>query len=322
MLMLRCSICEWRLKIADMTQFDLMEKTELWIHGIKLNSANLNEIATEVASILNLAPESVLVTDYQNEILSIDILRRHVDATQFVGKKDELFRRLANICGVWLSSDASLCSNGMMGWLVADEQEAKNALNRSTAIVNEIKQRIAKRVIVFSTGSEVASRQIEDTNTPMITQRLKREGFSTTHGTTLKDDHVLIAARLKEVSESGGYGLIVTTGGVGAEGKDHTIEAVLSVDPEAATPYICKFEKGTGRHIKDGVRIAVGQCSETVIVALPGPNDEVKDSMNVLMKALKRNLDKKVLAESIAGRLRKRLQEKLSHSPHPVSSES
>ena len=40
-----------------------------------------------------------------------------------------------------------------------------------------------------------------------------------------------------------GYGVVVTTGGVGAESKDHTIEALLKVDPQAATPYLTYFRR-------------------------------------------------------------------------------
>ncbi|MFO7559395.1 MAG: molybdopterin-binding protein, partial [Desulfobacterales bacterium] len=103
-------------------------------------------------------------------------------------------------------------------------------------------------------------------------------------------------------------GLIITTGGVGAEGKDHTVEAVIRLDPDAATPYICKFEKGTGRHVKDGVKIAVGWVAGARIVSLPGPNDEVSLSLDVLMKALNHNLPNNALAEELAKRLREKLR--------------
>jgi hypothetical protein len=44
-------------------------------------------------------------------------------------------------------------------------------------------------------------------------------------------------------------------------------------------------------------------------VALPGPNDEVKDSVEVLMNGLKSHLSKNLLAEDLADNLRKRLRD-------------
>ena len=87
----------------------------------------------------------------------------------------------------------------------------------------------------------------------------------------------------------------------------------MALDPEAAAPYICRYQKGTGRHIKDGVRIAVGKTSDTLTVALPGPNDEVRSSLDVLVKGLLSKLDKHMLSEKIAGNLRKGLRKKMAH---------
>ena len=208
--------------------------------------------------------------------------------------------------------DTSIHSDGMLGWIAMDEEAAKQALRQSEQMVSEMLRNISKRVIVFSTGGEVADGQIEDTNMPVITQCLVAEGYKVTQGPTLKDDELIIAARLREAAEYGGYGLIITTGGVGAEDKDHTVEAVKALDPAAATPYICRFEIGTGRHVKDGIKIAVGQYNGTLIVSLPGPNDEVKASLDVLVDGLKTEQAKQILADNIAANLRDILREKMS----------
>jgi len=167
--------------------------------------------------------------------------------------------------------------------------------------------------MVFSTGAEVARGQIEDTNTPAIAQQLSAAGYKVTQGETLKDDRFFIAAKLREAAEYGGYALIVTTGGVGAEDKDHTVEAVKDLDSEAATPYICHFKIGTGRHVKDGIKIAVARSNDTLMVALPGPNDEVMASLSILVEGLKAGLDKHLLAENLAANLREILREKTTH---------
>jgi len=63
----------------------------------------------------------------------------------------------------------------------------------------------------------------------------------------------------------------------------------------------------------DGVRIAVGEFSGALIVALPGPNEEVAKSLEVLVSGLGSSLDKRALAEAIAETLREMLREKMKH---------
>ena len=298
-----------------MAEFDLLRKTELRIQGIALQNANLNEIAAVVADMLGIDHNSVLVTDVQGDTLAIDILESSLDAYNIVGKSEELLQRLSKLPGVGTNRETSICSEGMLGWIALDDSKARPALKRAEEIAEEIRQRLSRRAIVFSTGFEVASGQVKDTNTPIIGQRLEAEGYSVTSGPTLSDDELLITASLRQAIDDG-YGLVITTGGVGAEVKDRTIEAVLALDPEAATPYICKYQQGTGRHLKDGVRIAVGQAFDSLIVALPGPNDEVKSSLNVLVKGLASGSSKHILARDIATVLRKRLQQKTRHQGH------
>ena len=291
-----------------MKKHDLLTKTELKIEKILLHNANLTEIATQVAEILGLNRNEVLVVDYNDASLTLDILNTCVNAYGIVGKKRQLLNALRRLPGVYVSAETSVYSDGMLGWIAMDQEPAVQALRRSEQMASEILQNISRRVMVFSTGTEVAQGQIEDTNTPAIAQHLSAAGYKVTQGETLKDDRLFIAAKLREVAEYGGYGLIVTTGGVGAEEKDHTVEAIKELDSEAATPYICHFKIGTGRHVKDGIKVAVGQHNDTLIVALPGPNNEVMASLNILVEGLKAGLDKHLLAENLAANLRQILR--------------
>jgi molybdenum cofactor synthesis domain-containing protein len=290
-----------------------MDKTELTIRPITLQGANLNDIAAAVADVLEIDRNHVYVTDVREDLVTLDVLRKYVDALNIVGKQERLLRKLAELPQVTVYENTSVSSSGMLGWIALDGDKMRQSLERSEAMVTEIRRRVSRRAIVFSTGFEVAGGNIEDTNTPMISETLQAEGYAVAKGPTLTDDELLIAANLRQAVEEYGYGLVITTGGVGAEDKDRTVEAVLALDPEAAAPYICKFEKGTGRHRKDGVRIAVAQVGEAYIVSLPGPNDEVKASLEVLVKGLKTQQDKNLLAESIARELRERLREKIHH---------
>ncbi len=301
---------------GEVAEFDLLEKTELRIQGISLGGVNLNDVAAVVANALGMDREEVLVTDAQDDVMTIDLLRKTVNPYRLVGKKDILFEKLNRLPGVEITEEASVCAEGMLGWIAWDEVEGRRSLERSQEMAAEIREKISKRAMIFSTGSEVFNGQIEDTNQPTIARRLEAEGYSVILGPTLKDDKETIAGQLRQAAETGGYGLVITTGGVGAEAKDCTVEALLEVDAEAATPYICRFEPGTGRHTKDGVRIGVGELLLARIVALPGPNDEVRSSLEILIRGLKSGKDKHDMAEEIARNLRQDLRQKMKHGHH------
>jgi len=106
---------------------------------------------------------------------------------------------------------------------------------------------------------------------------------------------------------------------VGAESKDATVEGLLQVAPDAATPWLVMYEKGQGRHVKEGVRIAVGRVGPTTLVALPGPNDEVRLALPVILTHFEDpSPDPQRLADEIAQALRHRLAEKMGqHQSHP-----
>jgi len=101
---------------------------------------------------------------------------------------------------------------------------------------------------------------------------------------------------------------------VGAEDKDFSVEAIAALDPQAATPDLVRFRKGEGRHVKDGVRIGVGEYQGCLIVALPGPHDEVRLATPVLVEAYKRNRSKAEMAQALADAIRAKF---LANNRHP-----
>lgn len=300
-----------------MADYDLMNKTELTIRRISLWNADLAQVAEAVAETLGLERGDVLVTDVLGDQVVVDVLRRGVDPHALLGKKEELQRRLARIPGVQCTDQTEFFSRGMLSWIALGSEEGEQILRRSEEMAREIRRRLERTAMVFSTGGEVAGGQVMDTNAPLIRERLQAEGYAVRHGGALKDDELLIAARLRQAADDG-YGLVITTGGVGAEDKDRTIEAVLRADPTAATPHIVKYELGVGRHQhKDSVRIAVGRIAGTLLVALPGPNDEVQVGVGALLDGLAAGAGTGALAEGIAARLRERLRQKrAAHAPH------
>lgn len=287
-------------------ELNLFGKTEIWIENIILKNADLREVASAVAEALALKEEEVIVTDVRENRIVLDVLRKRIHAEQIFGKKDELLKRLSEVRGVTVTTETTIHSDGILGFIALDKETAGKAIECSKQMINEIKNKIAKRAIIFPTGFEVEKGIIKDTNTPLLAERLEKEGYEVTKGPTLNDDENQIASNILN-AVSMGYGVIIITGGVGAEDKDKTVEGVLKVDPKAATPYIMKFNVGTGRHVKEGVRVAVGNVGEAMIIALPGPTEEVKLCLEVIVQGLLQKLDKFTLADNIANALIKRL---------------
>ena len=282
---------------------NLLEKTELWIEDIFLNEANLTDIAAKVAEILDLQKSDVLVVDVRESHITLDITCQIVNAQSIGGKEAEILRQIAVLPGVKLGEFAGIHSAGILGMIALEPEDAAASFELSRQMAREIKDRVARRVKVFSSGFEVKQGMIQDTNAPLIEKLFKREGYTVAIGEILEDEKHAIARALQRASEDG-YGWVITTGGVGAEDKDHTVEAVLQLDSEAATPWIVKFQKGTGRHVKEGVRIAVGELGSTRFVSLPGPNDEVRVAMDVLLETIHQDTSKHILADKIATALR------------------
>ncbi|HTP51873.1 MAG TPA: molybdopterin-binding protein [Anaeromyxobacteraceae bacterium] len=300
-----------------MPDYDLMDKTELTIRGIALRDADLSRLADAVAQVLGIERSDLLVTDVLGDQVVIDVLRRGLDPHALVGKKEELRRRLAEVPGVDCTDETEFFSKGMLSWIALEPAEGELILRRSEAMAREIRERLRTTATVFSTGAEVVGGLVKDTNAPFLRTRLEAAGFRVKLGGALKDDEVLIAERLRQAADEG-CGLILTTGGVGAEDKDRTIEAVLGADPSAATPHIVKYQLGVGRHRhKDQVRVAVGNVGRTLVVALPGPNDEVQVGVEALVEGLAAGAGKAALAERIAVALRERLREKAAAAGRP-----
>jgi molybdenum cofactor synthesis domain-containing protein len=289
-------------------EWNLLEKTELRIERIGLDGADLSVVAATVADELGLPRDEVLVIDARDDLLALDILRRTIDPYVLVGRRKALLSALGQVAGVRVTDETDVCSEGMLGWISADAAEATAALDRSREMVAEIERRIASRAIVFSTGPEVVAGQIRDTNKPWIIHRLQEDGFAAMPGEDLPDDGDIIAGAIREAVEERGYGLVVTTGGVGAEGKDGTVEALLSIDPDAATPSIFEVEAGHGRHVKARVRIGVGTIGDAVIACLPGPHVEARLGVEALLAGLASGADKQQLADGVAAQLRERLR--------------
>ena len=295
---------------------NLLEKTELWVNEITLENANLTDMAHAVAGVLGLPENEVLVVDVRPRHITFDVLAKEVPQENIMGKEEAILEALGKIPGVHLTPESYLHSNGILGLICAGVEHPEAVLDRVAGMTSEIQSRIARRAIVFPTGFELKQGLIEDTNTPYLKGLLEEKGYTVTVGEIMEDDLADICDKLDDAL-SRGFGLILTTGGVGAEDKDHSVEAICRMDPTAATPYIVKFQQGTGRHVKDGVRIGVGREGPSLMVSLPGPHDEVECAAPVLLRGLEEGWSKEVLADRLAAVLADKWRQKgLGHGHH------
>ncbi|OAT86390.1 molybdopterin-binding protein [Desulfotomaculum copahuensis] len=296
-------------------EWDLLEKTTFWIEDIELADANLGAVAGAAAVALGLDTEEVMVVDVRPGLVAFDVMRRRVEAEAVAGREKEILQRLKELPGVKLGPAASVHSEGVLGLIALGEKEAARVLADSAQMAADISKAVSRRAMVFASGSEVMAGKIQDTNSPYIINALQEAGYQAKFGGILADDALPAARSIEAVLEQG-YGLIITTGGVGAEDKDFSIEAVCRLDPDACTPWILKFKPDYHRHHKEGVRIAVGQAGIAKLVALPGPHEEAALGCDRLIEGLQQGLDKAGLAEYIAAALRQRWQNMMNKGGH------
>ncbi len=299
---------------------NLLEKTELWVSELTLDNVNLTNLAHVVAKVLGLQPDNVMVVDVRPHHITFDIVEKEVKQENIMGKEQELLKALGEVPGVHLTPETYVHSNGILGLICAQPDNQEEVLQRVEDMRSEIVQKVMRRAIVFPTGFELEQGLIKDTNTPYIKKLLEEKGYKVTIGPVIPDDEDTMAETLSD-AVSRGFGLIITSGGVGAEDKDHSVESILRVDETAATPYIVKYTKGQGRHVKDGVRIGVGQVGLSFLVSLPGPHDEVEMTTPTLIRMLLTGQKKEKIADTLAGILGEKWRKSSWHHNEQHSSQ-
>jgi molybdenum cofactor synthesis domain-containing protein len=286
-----------------MTAVQLLEKSEIWLRGVRLDGANLPALAGAVAGALALPADKVFVTDVRPDLVVLDILQPRVDLEQVTGKQDELLAAVATVPGAIVAPDASVHSEGILGVIGTPREAVDGYLAGAARLERQIADYAARRVAVVSTGTELLSGEVEDTNFAAIREAMAAAGFEVEFGGIAGDSEREIAGLVARLSAEG-FGVIVTTGGVGAEDKDHTVEALERLDPQLATAVLARYRKGHGRHVKDAVRIAIARLGWSTVFALPGPTHEVKLALPVILDGLARGADMGELVEAIAAPLR------------------
>jgi hypothetical protein len=287
---------------------ELLDKTEIWVDGVTLDGADLPAMARAAARAIAVPEDRFFVTDVRDQRIVFDVLVPRVRLEQVAGKQDALLAALAQLPGVALAPDAAVHSWGVLGVIGAPAGQVPEILARASELEHGLRRYVAGRVAVVSTGAELLDGSVRDTNLEAATDVLGGAGYEVASGGTLPDDERTIAGRVARLAGDG-YGLVITTGGVGAEAKDRTIEALQLLDPDTATAVLAHYPVGQGRHVKDSVRIGVARVGWGLAVALPGPTHEVRAALPVLVAGLQKGAAPVALAEAIAIPLRAGLRE-------------
>lgn len=286
-----------------MSDVQLLGKTEIWMQGVHLENANLPEIANRAASVLSLPEDKVFVTDVRPSLVVLDVLQPKVGLEQVVGRQSQIFAAISEIDGVSVEANATIHSEGVLGVIGSTREQAKSLVENAKRMDKQIQEYASGRVAVISTGTEMQKREVKDTNFEAISEFMSDAGFEVFYGGVAGDTEREIAGLIARLS-SDGFGLIITTGGVGAEDKDHTVEAVEGLDPDLSTAILAQYKKGHGRHVKDAVRICVGTLGWSTIISLPGPTHEVKLALPIIVEQLKQGTTATSLVEAIAAPIR------------------
>jgi len=296
------------------TDLDLLSKTELWVEDIVLSDVDLTQLSVCAGGVLDLGVEDIFVTDVRDRRVVFDVVSPKVSLDAIAGKEDALLSALAAFPGVSLGQRASVHSHGVLGVIGAPAEQAADIIANAAKLEANLQAYVSRLVIVLSTGGEVARGEIEDTNYDAVKSVLGKQNYFVEHAGVVEDDEALIAARIGHLLGEG-YGLIITTGGVGAEDKDKTIEAMQRVAPDLSTAVLAQYTVGHGRHVKPHVRVACGRVGETLLVALPGPTREVLAALPALAQAMNQGLPPAMIAEAIAAPIRALWHaHKLAHS--------
>jgi hypothetical protein len=288
----------------------LLNKTTIWAEGVDLAGADLSLVSRRVAGVLMLQDHELAVVDVRPGTIAFDVMRRTVRPEWIVGKEDAMIQVLASTDGVSVREGALIHSEGILGAISLPTSAAATVLARSERMRDEVAERLARRAVVFASGEELASGAVRDLNSTFVIDALTEAGYDAEFGGVLRDD-VAAAEYVLSDALSRGFGLVVTTGGIGAEDKDHARGIIARFDSDPYAAKVLGFRVDHERHHHDGVYVVVGDAGIVRLIALPGPTVEAKLACTRMIEALKLGYDKARLAEFVADGLREYWLERL-----------
>lgn len=146
--------------------------------------------------------------------------------------------------------------------------------------------RIAAAVLTVSDRSSRGERA--DKSGRVIEELLQSIGAEVKEYRIVPDEQDIIAQNLKDLSDSVGVDLIVTTGGTGLAPRDVTPEATLKVIHKRVPGFEEAMRAESIRITPHGMlsRAVSGVRGQTLIINLPGSPKAVRETLSVILPAL------------------------------------
>ena len=141
-------------------------------------------------------------------------------------------------------------------------------------------------VLTISDASWMKMRK--DESGPAVKARLEARGWEVPLLEVLPDERPMIAARLKELADSGAYHAIWTTGGTGPAPRDVTPEATRDAI-ERDFPGQAELMRAEGRKITPFAALSRAVCGirgATLMVNLPGSPKGAVESMDAILELI------------------------------------
>lgn len=144
------------------------------------------------------------------------------------------------------------------------------------------------------TASDKGSRgEREDLSAAAIKEKITAVGWEVAAYAIVPDEREIIAAKLREFTDTKALDLVLTTGGTGFGPRDVTPEATLDVVERLVPgiPELVRMEsyKITPRAVLS--RAAAGIRGGTLIINLPGSPKAVKENLDWILPALPHGLE-------------------------------
>jgi len=154
------------------------------------------------------------------------------------------------------------------------------------------------RAAVVTVSDRVSRGEYEDRSGPAAREVLTEAGFDVVEIRVVEDGIESVAAALRDLTDE--VGLIVTNGGTGFSPRDLTPEATSRVIERPAPGLSEAMRAATFGSNPHGMlsRGVAGIVRRTLIVNLPGSERGVRESLDVIVPALRHAVELLIAAES------------------------